>query len=61
MPLRQKMTAGARRETTLCINHSDLEDERKYKKKLKTQLASVSGDVTGVGQLSAEQAEWHGS
>lgn len=60
MPLRQKMKAGARREITLSIHHSDIEDLRKYKPKqtnkpkLKTQLASVSGDVIGVDIFSEE-------
>lgn len=60
MPLRQKMKAGARREITLSINHSDMEDLRKYKPKqtnkpkLKTQLASVSGDVIVVDIFSEE-------
>ena len=31
IPLRQRMTAGARGETTLNMNHSDLEDRRKHK------------------------------
>lgn len=49
------MTAGAKGETTLCINHSDLEDWRKCKKRKKpveTQLAAESEDVMGGSACS---------
>lgn len=50
MALRHKMTAEAKAETTLCTNHSDLENQKKYKKKLKTQLMLVLEDVTRMDQ-----------
>jgi hypothetical protein len=41
------MTTGARGETTLYINHSDLEEWRKYKETIESQQAAVSGYAVG--------------